>query len=188
MSLAPGGPRLPGFFPEDGAENQPDQRTAVKHLIENGHGKIHSPGLDPGPKGFGILKEDTGNETHDRTHDAADADGNSVGDELGLILQRHDGEGQDSGNFPYDEELQNKGDGRHNGELVEGGQEGFSGYSSHIEGYVVDDHAVDHNDRHDCGKDRILKLVFGHKNILRLMYLCVVRYHPEECAFPIKTI
>lgn len=58
-------------------EDQTNQRTAVKHLIKNGHGKVHGPGLDPDSKILRILRQRKvtfGNSGLEITQDAKQSD------------------------------------------------------------------------------------------------------------------
>lgn len=116
--------RLIFLFPEDASEDQTDQGTAVEHLVEDGHGEIHAPGLDPDSESLRILEKDRGDQAHDRAHDAADADGDGIGDELGPVRRSHYGEGKLSRDLSDDEELKDKGDRRHDRQLMEGRKKG----------------------------------------------------------------
>ena len=58
-------------------------------------------------------------------------------------------------------------------------------------GSITNDHPVNHNGRHDCCENNILKLIFWHKKIppsdkmiqttcVTAISSCVVRYHPNR--------
>ena len=98
------------------------------------------------------------------------------------------------GNLVHHKELQQKGDGGHDVQLVERQQESLPVDAAGVQGDIVHDHAIDHEDGHDGGKDDVLQFGFGHtmnsswNDNPVLGALCVVRYHSRECALPIVTI
>ena len=81
------------------SEDQSHQRSAVEHLPADCHREVHGPGLDPGAECVLVFKENGGNQAHDRTHNAADADRNGIGDELWTIGRFHYGECELLSNF-----------------------------------------------------------------------------------------
>ena len=74
------------LFSENCAENQPHQRAAIKHLIQNCHRKIHTPGLYPCWEILCILKKNRCDQAHYRAHDAANTNGNCVCNKLRTII------------------------------------------------------------------------------------------------------
>ena len=153
------------------------ERSAVEHLVEDGHREVHAPGLDEGTEGFVFLEEDGGDEAHDRAHHGADAEGDGVGDEGRAVIRAHDLEGQDVGDATDHEELEDEGDRDHDRHLVESGEETHRGHTAGIEGDVIDDHPINHDEGHDGGEYDILKLGFRHKKS-SCDETSVVRYHP----------
>lgn len=63
------------------------------------------------------------------------------------------------------------------GHLVESGEETHRGHTAGIEGDVIDDHPINHDEGHDGGEYDILKLGFRHKKS-SCDETSVVRYHP----------
>ena len=153
------------------------ERTAVKHLVEDGHREVHAPGLNKGAEGFFVLEEDGCDEAHDRAHNSANADGNSIGDEGRAVIRAHNPEGQDVGDAADDEELEDEGNRNHDWNFVEGGEEAHRGLGIGFQGDVVHYHSIDHDEGHDGGKYDILKSAFRHKKS-SCDENSVVRYHP----------
>ena len=153
------------------------ERSAVEHLVEDGHREVHAQGLDEGTEGFVFLEEDGGDEAHDRAHHGADAEGDGVGDEGRAVIRAHDLEGQDVGDATDHEELEDEGDRDHDRHLMESGEETHRGHTAGIEGDVIDDHPINHDEGHDGGEYDILKLGFRHKKS-SCDETSVVRYHP----------
>lgn len=153
------------------------ERTAVEHLVEDGHREVHAPGLDEGAEGLVFLEEDGGDEAHDRAHHGADAEGDGVGDEGRAVIRAHDLESQDMGDATDHEELEDEGDRDHDRHLMESGEETHRGHTAGIEGDVIDDHPIDHDEGHDGGEYDILKIGFRHKKS-SCDETSVVRYHP----------
>lgn len=153
------------------------ERTAVEHLVEDGHREVHAPGLDEGAEAFVFLEEDGDDEAHDRAHHGADAEGDGVGDEGRAVIRAHHLECQDVGDATDHEELEDEGDRDHDRHLVEGGEETRRGHTAGIEGDVIDDHPINHDEGHDGSEYDILKLGFRHKKS-SCDESSVVRYHP----------
>ncbi len=151
------------FSPENTAEDQSYQRSAVEHLVKKSHGKIHCPGLDPAAEGVGIIKKNRCKQAHNGAHDAADANRNSISNELGTVGRLHNGKGQLSGNLTHHEEFQNEGNGNHDGHFMKCQQKGLAADTSSMQGYIVNNHAIDHDRCHNGSKNNIFKLIFGHK-------------------------
>lgn len=162
---------------EDVAVDPAYERPAVEHLVEDGHREVHAPGLDEGAEAFVFLEEDGGDEAHDRAHHGADAEGDGVGDEGRAVIRTHDPESQDVGDVTDHEELEDEGDRDHDRHLVESGEEAHRGHATGIEGDVIDDHPINHDEGHDGGEYDILKLGFRHKKS-SCDEASVVRYHP----------
>ena len=162
---------------EDVAVDPAYERTAVEHLVEDGHREVHAPGLDEGAEGLVFLEEDGGDEAHDRAHHGADAEGDGVGDEGRAVIRAHDLESQDVGDAADHEELEDEGDRDHDRHLMESGEETHRGHTAGIEGDVIDDHPINHDEGHDGGEYDILKLGFRHKKS-SCDETSVVRYHP----------
>ena len=114
------------LLPENGSENQTHQWSTVKQLVEKCHGEVHCPGLDKGTKGLCLLKQKSGNQTHNRTHDTANANGDCIGDKLWSVLWCHHLKSQSSVNFSNYEKLQHKCDRQHNRHLMKSCQESLS--------------------------------------------------------------
>ena len=68
---------------------------------------------------------------------------------------------------------------------------GFTSHTSHIERDIINYHPVNHNGRHYCCENNILKLIFWHNKIppydkmiqttcVAAIASCVVRYHPNH--------
>lgn len=165
------------FLSEDVAVDPAHERTAVEHLVEDGHREVHAPGLDEGAEGLVFLEEDGGDEAHDRAHHGADAEGDGVGDEGRSVIRTHDLESQDMGDATDHEELEDEGDRDHDRHLMESGEETHRGHTAGIEGDVIDDHPINHDEGHDGGGYNILKLGFRHKKS-SCDESSVVRYHP----------
>ena len=165
------------FLGEDVAVDPAHERPAVEHLVEDGHREVHAPGLDEGAEAFVFLEEEGGNEAHDRAHHGADAEGDGVGDEGWAVIRAHHLEGQGVGDATDHEELEDEGDRDHDRYLVESGEETHRGYAAGIEGDVVYDHPIDHDEGHDGSEYDILKLGFRHKKS-SCDEASVVRYHP----------
>lgn len=153
------------------------KRSAVEHLVEDSHREVHAPGLNEGAEAFVILEEDGGDEAHDRAHHGADAEGDGVGDEGRAVIRAHNLEGKGVGDAADHEELEDEGNRDHDRHLVESSEETHRGYATGIEGDVIDDHSIDHDEGHDGGEYDILKLVFWHKKS-SCSEASVVRYHP----------
>lgn len=162
---------------EDVAVDPAYEWTAVEHLVEDGHREVHAPGLDEGAEGLVFLEEDGGDEAHDRAHHGADAEGDGVGDEGRTVIRTHDPESQDMGDATDHEELEDEGDRDHDRHLVESGEEAHRGHATGIEGDVIDDHPINHDEGHDGGEYNILKFGFRHKKS-SCDETSVVRYHP----------
>ena len=162
---------------EDVAVDPAYERTAVEHLVEDGHREVHAPGLDEGAEAFVFLEEDGGDEAHDRAHHGADAEGDGVGDEGRAVIRAHDLEGQDMGDATDHEKLEDEGDRDHDRHLMESGEETHRGHTAGIEGDVIDDHPINHDEGHNGGEYDILKLGFRHKKS-SCDETSVVRYHP----------
>lgn len=165
------------FLGEDVAVDPAYERTAVEHLVEDGHREVHAPGLDEGAEAFVFLEEDGGDEAHNRAHHGADAEGDGVGDEGRAVIRAHDLEGQDVGDATDHEELEDEGDRNHDQHLMESGEETHRGHAAGIEGDVIDDHPINHDEGHDGSEYNILKLGFRHKKS-SCDETSVVRYHP----------
>ena len=165
------------FLSEDVAIDPAYERTAVEHLVEDGHREVHGPGLNEGAEGLVFLEEDGGDEAHDRAHHGADAEGDGVGDEGRAIIRSHDLESQDMGDATDHEELEDEGDRDHDRHLMKSGEETHRGHTAGIEGDVIDDHPINHDEGHDGGEYDILKLGFRHKKS-SCDETSVVRYHP----------
>ena len=149
------------LFAEQVAEDQPGQGTGKQQLPDQGHGHIQAPGLHPGAKA-GLFEQQGGDQAHGGAHKADDHGRDGVGDDLGTIGGANDGESQFGGQLFHNEELQDGGDGRHDGQLMQGHDEGGVGNAVGVQGNVVADHAIDHNKGHDDGVDDILKFGLGH--------------------------
>ena len=147
---------------EEGPENQPGQRAAEQQLPDEGHGHVAAPGVDPHAEA-GLLEEQGGNEAHGGAHQAHDHGRDGVGDDLGAICGAHHGEGQLGGQLLHHEELQYHGDGDHDRHLVEGHEEGGVGHAAGVQGHIVHDHSVYHDDRHENGEYDALKGCLGHR-------------------------
>ena len=142
-------------------EDQAGQRAGKQQLPDQRHGHVHAPGLDPGAEAGG-LEQQGGDEAHGGAHQADDHGGDGVGDDLGPVGGTHHREGQFGGQLFHDEELQDGGDGHHDGQLMQGHDEGGVGDAVGVQGHVVADHTVDHDQRHDDGVNNILKFGLGH--------------------------
>ena len=151
------------------SEDQSHQRSAVEHLPADCHREVHGPGLDPGAECVLVFKENSGNQAHDRTHNAADADRNGIGDELWTIGRFHYGECEFLSNFSDNKKFQNEGNRNHNDHFMGSQQKGLTGYTTGIQGYIVYDHSVDHNGSHDNCVNCVFKFSFWQKNILLLI-------------------
>ena len=162
---------------EDVAVDPAHERTAVEHLVEDGHREVHAPGLDECAEAFVFLEEDGGDKAHDRTHHGADAEGDGVGDEGRSVIRTHDPESQDMGDATDHKELEDEGDRDHDRHLMESGEEAHRGHATGIEGDVIDDHPINHDEGHDSGEYDILKFGFRHKKS-SCDETSVVRYHP----------
>lgn len=165
------------FLSEDVAVDPAHERTAVEHLVEDGHREVHTPGLDEGAEGLVFLEKEGGDEAHDRAHHGADAEGDGVGDEGRAVIRAHDLESQDMGDATDHEKLEDEGDRDHDRHLVESGEETHRRHTAGIEGDVIDDHSIDHDEGHDDSEYDILKLGFWHKKS-SCDETSVVRYHP----------
>lgn len=77
------------LFSENRTENQSHQWTAIKHLIQNGHREIHTPGLYPCWEILCILKKNRCDQAHYRAHDAANTNGNRISNKLWTIIRSH---------------------------------------------------------------------------------------------------
>lgn len=113
-----------------------------------------------------ILEEEHCDQAHGRAHDTADADRDCIDDELRSVGGTHHLEGKHSGNLTYDEKLQDKCDGDHDGKFPQSNEEGLVRNSSHIQCNIVNYHAIYHNSCHDNGEDDFFKLILGHKKLL----------------------
>ena len=142
---------------EDSTEDEAGQRAAVEHLPADCHREVHGPGLDPGAECVLVFKENSGNQAHDRTHNAADADRNGIGDELWTIGRFHYGECEFLSNFSDNKKFQNEGNRPHDFQFAESHQEYFVAHSSHIQANIVANHDVNHQKRHHQCKNNILK-------------------------------
>ena len=151
------------------SEDHSHQRSAVEHLPADCHREVHGPGLDPGAECLLVFKENGGNQAHDRTHNAADADRNGIGDELWTIGRFHYGECELLSNFSDNEKFQDEGNRNHNDHFMGSQQKGLTGYTTGIQSYIVYDHSVDHNGSHDNCVNCVFKFSFWHKNILLLI-------------------
>ena len=67
-------------------ENESYQRTTIKHLVQQGHWKIHSPGLYPRSEGLIFFKQQSRCKAHNRAHDTADTDRNRISNKLRTII------------------------------------------------------------------------------------------------------
>ncbi len=148
---------------EDEAENQTDEGPAVEQLEADGHREVKNEGFKPQAEGGMILEKQGGNQAHRWAHDAADADGNGKGDELGPVSWFHEGECQSSCQLSYNEKFQEEGNGPHDGKLFYGSQESGAGDFAGVLCNVVDDHTKYHKAAHQEGENNVFKFVFGHK-------------------------
>lgn len=108
-----------GFlFPEDTSEDQPHKRSAIEHLVEYRHRKVHSPCLDERAECLRLFEQTGGDQAHDRAHDAADADRDRVGDKLRSVIRAHHSKCKHARDLSYDKELQYECDRCHNRKLM----------------------------------------------------------------------
>ena len=149
------------LFAEQGAEDQPGQRTGKQQLPDQRHGHVAAPGLYPGTEA-GVFEQQGSDQAHGGAHQADDHRGDGIGDELGPVGGAHDGERQLGGQFFHNKELQNDSNGYHDGHFVQRHGEGGVGHTAGVQGHVVADHAIDHDDGHDNGVNDVLKFGLGH--------------------------
>ncbi len=168
------------FFSENGSEDESYERSAIEHLIQNGHREIHSPGLDPHSKALGVFEEKHSDKAHNGAHNAADANRNGICDNLRPVCRTNHFKSKHLRDFSNNEELKHECNGSHDRKFVQSKQKCLIGHSMHCNGNIVNDHSIHHDGRHYDGKYCVLKFVFRHKKILPCdnELLCVVRYHP----------
>lgn len=112
---------------------------------------------------MGVFKKHGRDQAHDGTHDAANADGNGIGDELRAVCRFHERKREALCKLADDEEFQNKRDRRHNGQFMQGKQKGFACDTAGVQRDIVDNHAIDHDNSHDSGENGVLYFVLGIK-------------------------
>lgn len=169
------------LFAEQVAEDQTGQRTGEQQLPDQRHGHIAAPGLHPGAKA-GLFEQQGGDQAHGGAHQADDHCRDGIGDELGPVGGPHDGEGQLGGQIFHNKELQNDGDGHHDGHFVQGHGEGGVGHAAGVQRHVVDDHAVDHDDGHDDGVDDVLEFGLGYTILFSFIKTAFLPAHKKREA------
>lgn len=127
---------------------------------------------------MGAFKKHGRNQAHDGAHDAANADGNGIGDELRAVCRFHERKREALCKLADDEKFQNKRDRRHNGQFMQGKQKGFACDTAGVQRDIVDNHAVDHDNSHDSGENGVLYFVFVLKLDMNFDYLFRSSYMP----------